>query len=54
MLAEEVVPEFHDRGEDGVPRAWLARVKRSMRTNVGRFSATRMLRDYEQTMYLSR
>ncbi|HEX8120611.1 MAG TPA: alpha-glucan family phosphorylase [Solirubrobacteraceae bacterium] len=51
ILGEEVVPEFHDRGEDGVPRAWVARVKRSMRTNVPEFSATRMLLDYERTMY---
>jgi starch phosphorylase len=53
-LAERVVPEFHDRGDDGVPHAWLARVKRSMRTNVPRFSATRMLLDYERQMYRAR
>ncbi|HEV2813594.1 MAG TPA: hypothetical protein VGW10_10105, partial [Solirubrobacteraceae bacterium] len=51
ILVEEVVPEFHDRGDDGIPRAWLTRVKRSMRTNVPRFSATRMLLDYERQMY---
>ncbi|HEX2087655.1 MAG TPA: alpha-glucan family phosphorylase [Solirubrobacteraceae bacterium] len=51
VLAEEVLPEFCDRGDGGLPHAWLARVKRSMRTNVPAFSATRMLLDYERTMY---
>jgi starch phosphorylase len=50
-LADGVVPEFYDRDAEGLPRAWLARVKRSMRTNIPRFSATRMLLDYERMMY---
>jgi starch phosphorylase len=45
------VPEFYDRGDDGLPRAWLDRIRRSMRTNVPQFSATRMLLDYERQMY---
>ncbi len=51
LLEDEVVPEFYDRDGAGVPQAWVARVKRSMRTNIGRFSANRMVRDYERTMY---
>jgi starch phosphorylase len=51
LIEEEVVPEFHDRDAGGVPQAWVARVKRSMRTNIPRFSTTRMMRDYEQQIY---
>jgi starch phosphorylase len=53
LLEDEVVPEFHDRDGSGIPQAWVRRVKRSMRTNIPRFSATRMVRDYEQQLYRS-
>lgn len=53
LLESEVVPLFHDRDEAGVPRAWLARVKASMRTAGAEFSATRMMRDYVSTAYLA-
>ena len=51
LLEEEVVPTFYDRGDDGIPRAWLDRVRASMRTNGPEFSASRMLRDYEDKLY---
>jgi starch phosphorylase len=51
LLEEEVVPAFYDRDESGIPRAWLARLRASMRTNAPRFSASRMLRDYEEKLY---
>jgi glycogen phosphorylase len=52
LLYEEVVPAFYDgRDANGVPSAWLTRVKASLRTNGPAFSATRMLRDYVQQIY---
>ncbi|MGH8976962.1 MAG: alpha-glucan family phosphorylase [Acidimicrobiia bacterium] len=51
VLEREVVPLFNDRDADGIPRGWIARVKASLRTNGPRFSAGRMLRDYEQNIY---
>jgi glycogen phosphorylase len=51
LLEEEVLPAFHDRNGAGVPQAWLGRVRRSMRTLVPQFSATRMVRDYEERVY---
>ena len=51
LLESEVVPEFHDRDETGIPQAWAARIKRSMRTLIPEFSATRMLAEYEQRVY---
>jgi starch phosphorylase len=51
LLEEEVTREFHDRDESGLPRAWLARVKESLKTNGPAFSATRMMRDYADRFY---
>ena len=51
LLESEVVPEFYERDEAGIPQAWTARIKRSMRTLIPRFSATRMLSDYEERVY---
>jgi starch phosphorylase len=51
LLYDAVVPAFYDRDADGLPRAWLARVKASLRTNGPEFSATRMVRDYVNTIY---
>jgi starch phosphorylase len=51
LLREEVLREFLERDEGGVPTAWVARVKASLRTNGPGFAAGRMLRDYTQQMY---
>jgi starch phosphorylase len=51
LMEEEVVPTFYDRDEGGIPRAWLARMRASMKTNAPRFSASRMLADYEEQLY---
>jgi starch phosphorylase len=54
LLEDEVVPEFYDRDAAGIPQAWIARVKRSMRTLIAQFSATRMVVEYEQKIYRER
>ncbi len=41
-----MLPTFYDRDENGVPVAWLARVRASLKTLGPRFSATRMLSEY--------
>jgi glycogen phosphorylase len=46
LLDEEVVPAFYERNEQGVPDAWLARIRASLTTLGPRFSATRMLSEY--------
>ena len=51
LLEAEVVPLFHDRDPDGVPRRWLDRVRNSLRTNGPRFSAARMVHDYRDQIY---
>ena len=51
LLDEEVQREFYDRDAAGIPRAWIARVKASLKTNGPEFSASRMMRDYVEQMY---
>ncbi|HWF58375.1 MAG TPA: alpha-glucan family phosphorylase [Candidatus Dormibacteraeota bacterium] len=52
LLEHEVVPLFYDRDADGIPHGWVRRIKRSLRTNGPRFSATRMVQDYVESAYL--
>jgi starch phosphorylase len=51
ILEQQVIPLFHDRDADGIPRRWLAMVKRSLRTNGPRFSAARMVEEYAARIY---
>ena len=51
LLEHRVIPLFHDRDADGIPRRWLAMVKRSLRTNGPRFSAARMVEEYAEHIY---
>jgi starch phosphorylase len=51
LLEQQVIPLFHDRDADGVPRRWLQMVKRSLRTNGPRFSAARMVEEYASAVY---
>ena len=54
LLEEEVVPAFYERDERGLPAAWLERVRASMKTCGPLFSASRMVRDYEEKLYGAR
>jgi starch phosphorylase len=46
LLDEEVLPMFYERDAQGLPAAWIARVRASLKTLGPRFSATRMLSEY--------
>lgn len=54
LLEREIVPAFHERDEDGVPRAWVQRIKHSLRSIGPRFNASRMLHDYSDAVYRKR
>ncbi len=51
LIERELLPTFHDRNAGGVPRAWIAKVKRSLRTIGPRFGTDRMLREYLERVY---
>jgi starch phosphorylase len=52
VLREEVIPLYYDRDRDGLPRGWIARMKRAIRTLGWRFSADRMVTDYVLKSYI--
>jgi starch phosphorylase len=51
MLIQEVVPRYYDRDEQGIPRRWVAMMKRSMHTLVPLFSSDRMVAEYVERIY---
>jgi glycogen phosphorylase len=51
VLDEEVVPAFYDREGNGLPEAWITRMRASLRTLGPRFSARRMLDEYIESSY---
>ncbi len=52
LLEREVVPEFYCRDPQGVPTAWVARMRESMSRLTPHFSATRTVREYTEQHYL--
>jgi starch phosphorylase len=52
LLEREVVPEFYTRDEQGIPTAWVARMRESMARLTPRFSANRTVREYTEQHYL--
>ncbi|HTV11789.1 MAG TPA: alpha-glucan family phosphorylase [Acidimicrobiales bacterium] len=51
ILERQIVPLYYDRGGDRFPRQWVARIKDSLSSLAPRVQASRMVRDYVQTMY---
>jgi starch phosphorylase len=51
-LEREVIPEFYDRDEHGIPTAWVARMRESMAQLTPLFSANRTVREYTEQRYI--
>jgi glycogen phosphorylase len=51
LLEFEILPQFYDRDEQGVPRRWLECVTRSIAAMAPRFSAQRMVLEYANRFY---
>jgi starch phosphorylase len=52
VLREEVIPLYYHRDQDGLPRGWIKRMKRTIRTLGWRFNADRMVMDYALNCYV--
>jgi starch phosphorylase len=52
LLEEQIAPMFYERDAAGIPRAWVARIRKSMSMLTPRFSTNRMVREYLEQMYL--
>ena len=51
LLEQEVIPFFYDRDSEGIPRRWVAMMRHSVREVVTRFSARRMVLEYQHELY---
>ncbi len=52
LLETEIVPSYYERDREGMPRAWLGHMRNSISSCIWRFSATRMLEQYIEELYL--
>lgn len=52
LLEQEVIPEFYSRNEQGIPAAWVARMRESMATLTPHFSTNRAVREYTEQHYV--
>ncbi|MDR3256758.1 MAG: alpha-glucan family phosphorylase [Endomicrobium sp.] len=51
-LENEIIPLFFTRGQDGIPRAWIKKMKLSMQTLGPVFNTNRMIEEYTKKFYL--
>jgi starch phosphorylase len=52
LLEREVVPEFYSRDRNGIPVAWVARIRESMARLTTHFSSNRTVRQYTEYYYI--
>ncbi len=52
LLEQQVVPEFYTRSLEGIPTAWVARMRESMAQLTPRYSTNRAVREYTERHYL--
>ena len=51
LLEREVIPEFYARDKNGIPTAWVKRMRESMSQLTPRFSANRTVKEYTEKYY---
>ncbi len=52
LLEGQVIPEFYNRNKQGIPAAWVKRMRESMAGLTAQFSANRAVREYTEELYL--
>ncbi len=52
LLERDVVPMYYDRGDDGVPHAWIGRMKHALQVAGSYFTTRRMVREYTERFYV--
>ena len=52
LLEREVIPQFYSRDQNGIPKAWVRKMRESMAQLTPRFSADRAVREYTEQHYL--
>ena len=51
LMEKELLPQFFTRDDQGLPQAWLRRIRATIRKIVPRFTMHRMLNDYYERFY---
>jgi starch phosphorylase len=51
LLEREVVPQFYEHDANGIPRAWVARMRQSMARLTPQYSSVRTVREYVERHY---
>ncbi len=52
LLENEVIPQFYQRSEEGIPTAWVAKMRESMARLTPIYSADRAVQEYTEKYYL--
>lgn len=52
LLENEVIREFYERNQEGIPVSWIAKVRESMARLTPHFSSNRTVREYTEKFYL--
>lgn len=53
VLEGEVISQFYQRNQDGIPGTWVKRIRESMARLTPRFSANRTVREYVEKYYVN-
>jgi starch phosphorylase len=51
-LERSIAPLFYERGADGLPHGWIAKMKASMKKLAPVYTTARMVREYTETYYV--
>jgi starch phosphorylase len=46
-----LIPLYYERDNDGLPRKWIAMMKRSIETLMPQFNSDRMVKEYADRIY---
>jgi starch phosphorylase len=52
LIEDKVIPDFYNRDENGIPTAWVSRIRESMARLTPRFSANRAVSQYTEQYYI--
>jgi starch phosphorylase len=52
ILEQDIIPTFYNRGRDGLPREWIAKMKNAMRLLGPYFTTRRMVQEYAERFYI--
>ena len=51
ILEHQILPEFYNRDENGIPREWIKRIRRSLKHLIPEYSSDRMVAEYVKKCY---